>query len=155
MCTKRPAVQALGPEDAPDAVAVALGQEVADHEGEVVEGEVGGAAERADHGVPLVRGLPGQLVRLGGAVEAVARAPLAPLADGLGAHPVAPGQHAAGFVRTGDLGADGGGGAGVRVNLQHASPLSRCGGGQALEAVAILHNGQPHRILTMLRNQTV
>jgi hypothetical protein len=37
-----PAVDPLCPEDAPDAVAVQVGQEVGDHEGQVVEGEVGG-----------------------------------------------------------------------------------------------------------------
>ena len=122
---RRPAVQALGAQDAPDAVAVEVGQEVADHEGEVIEGEVVGAAQRADHGPLLLGGLPGQLVRLGGAVEAVLRAALAPLADGIGADTVALGQHAAGLIGAGDLGADGGGGAGIGMDLEHGSPPSR------------------------------
>src|SRR3712207_3951300 len=125
-----------------------------DDEGEVVEGEAGGAAERADHGALLFGGLPGQPVRLGGVVEAVLRAALAPFADGLGADAVAPGQDAGGLARAGDLGADSGGGAGVRVDLQHASPLSRRGSGQALEAVGVLYDGQPDRVPTMLRDQT-
>jgi hypothetical protein len=58
-----PPAQPLGAEEAPDAVAVEVGQEVRDDEGEVVEGEVGGAAERADHGALLLRRLPGQAVR--------------------------------------------------------------------------------------------
>ena len=68
---RRPAAQPLGVEDAPDAVAVEVRQEVADHEGVVVEGEAGGAAKGADHGALLVRGLPGQPMRPGGAVQAV------------------------------------------------------------------------------------
>jgi hypothetical protein len=60
-------------------------QEVSDHKGEVVEGEVGGAAQGADHGTLLVGGLPGQPMRPGRMVETVLGAALAPLADGLGA----------------------------------------------------------------------
>ena len=44
----RPAVQALGLEDAPDAVAVEVRQEMADDEGEVIEREVGGTPQAAD-----------------------------------------------------------------------------------------------------------
>src|SRR3712207_4842520 len=65
----------------------------------------------------LLGGLPGQPVGRGGAVEAVLRAAPAPLADGLGAHAVAPGEDAAGLLRAGDLGADGGRGAGIGVDL--------------------------------------
>ena len=40
------------------------------------------------------------------------------------------------------------------MEVQHGSPLSRCGGGgQALEAVGVLHDNQPNRVPTMLRNQ--
>jgi hypothetical protein len=46
----REAVQALGPQDAPDAVPVQGRQEVLKREGQVVEGEAGGAADRADDG---------------------------------------------------------------------------------------------------------
>jgi hypothetical protein len=45
-----PPAQSLGTEDPPDAVAVEVRQEVADHEGEVVEGEVGRLAQSANHG---------------------------------------------------------------------------------------------------------
>src|SRR4051794_22014340 len=107
-----PAAQPLGAEDAPDAVAVEVRQEVGDDEGEVVEGEVGGPAQCADHGTLLFRGLPGQSVRPGGAIEAVVRTPLAPLADGLGADAEALGQHARALPGAGDVGADRGGGAG-------------------------------------------
>jgi hypothetical protein len=41
------------------AVAVQVRQGVGDHEGEVVEGEAGGPAERAGHGALLVGGPPG------------------------------------------------------------------------------------------------
>jgi hypothetical protein len=122
---RRPAAQPLGAQDAPDAVAVEAGQEVGDHEGQVVEGEVGGAAQRADHGALLLGGLPGQPVRPGRVVQAVLRAALAPLADGLGADAEAPGQDAGGFVGAGDLGADGRRGAGIGVDLQHGSSSSR------------------------------
>lgn len=54
-----PAVQAFGPEDVPGAVAVEIGKEVGDDEGQVIEGEVGAAAERTDHGALLVTGFPG------------------------------------------------------------------------------------------------
>jgi hypothetical protein len=127
---------------------------VADHEGQVVEGEVGGAAERADHRALLLRRLPGQAVRPGGVVQAIVRAALAPLADGLGADAEAPGQHAAGFVRAGDLGADDRGGAGIGVDLQHGSAPSLRRGPEALEAVGILYDGQPNWVPTMLRDQT-
>ena len=45
-----PAVQALGLEDAPDAVAVEMRQEVAHDEGEVIQGKVGGTTQAADDG---------------------------------------------------------------------------------------------------------
>ena len=44
------AVQALGPEDVPDAVPVQLRQEVPQREGQAVEGEAGAAPDRADDG---------------------------------------------------------------------------------------------------------
>jgi hypothetical protein len=56
----------LGPEDAVDVVAVEVGQEVADHGGEVVERRAGGPAQLADDGALLLVGLPGrQLGRSG------------------------------------------------------------------------------------------
>src|SRR4051794_8490070 len=101
-------------------------QEVPDHEGEVVEREAGRAAQRAHHGALLLARLPGQLVRTRGTVEAVPGPALAPLADGLGADAVAPGELAAGLGGAGDLGAHGRGGAGVGVDREHqAVPPTR------------------------------
>lgn len=54
-----PSVQAFGLEDAPDAVAVEVRQEVADDEGEVVEWEVGAAPQGADYGALFLSRLPG------------------------------------------------------------------------------------------------
>ena len=51
----RPAVQAFGLEDAPDAVAVEVRQEVAHDEGKIIEWEVGAAPEGADDGAPQRR----------------------------------------------------------------------------------------------------
>jgi len=64
-----PAVQVLCLEDALDAVAVEVRQEVADDEGEVVEREVSGASQGADDGALLFGCLPVQLMGAGGAVE--------------------------------------------------------------------------------------
>jgi hypothetical protein len=116
--------------------AVEVGKEVGDDEGEVVEGEVGGTAQRTDHGALLLRGLPRQAVRLGGVVEAIVWAALAPLADGLGAHAVAPGEDAGGLVGAGDLGPVGRGGAGIGVDLEHGSRSSRLRCPEAFEAVS-------------------
>ena len=116
---RRPAAQARGLEDAVDVVAVEVRQEVADHEGEVIQREAGGATQRADHGALLLARLPGQLVRAAGAVPALGRPAFAPLANGLGADAVAPGQLAGELARAGDLGAHGWGGAGVRVDREH------------------------------------
>ncbi len=112
-----PAVQALGLEDVPDTVTVEVRQEMADDEGEVVEREVGGTPQAADDGALLLSGLPRQLVRASGTVEAVCYATLAPLAHSFGADAVTLGYNAAGLAGTGggDLGAGGGGDAGVRV----------------------------------------
>lgn len=57
-----PAIQAFGLENAPDAVAIEMRQEVADDEGEVVEREVGGASKGADDGALSLR-RPGQCPR--------------------------------------------------------------------------------------------
>jgi hypothetical protein len=46
-------------------------QEVADHEGEVVQREAGGATQLAHHGAFLLARLPGQPVRAAGAVLAL------------------------------------------------------------------------------------
>src|SRR5215203_2424488 len=114
-----PAVEAFGLEDAPDAVAVEMRQEMGDDKGQVIEGEVGGPAQRADNGTLLLGGLPGQAVWPGRAVQAVCGAALAPFADGLGGHTVALGEDAGALMGAGDLGAGDGGGAGVGMDLQH------------------------------------
>ena len=44
-------------------------------------------------------------------------------------------------------------GAGVRMDVQHGSSLSRCEGGQAPKPIGLLHDSQPDRASTMLRNQ--
>ena len=106
---------------------VQVRQEVLEREGQVVEGEAGGAADRADDGALFLGRPPGQLARPGGMVEAVFRAALAPLADGLGADPEAPGQHARGLAGSGDLGPDRRGGAGFRVDRRHQHLLARAG----------------------------
>ncbi len=125
-----------------------------DDEGEVVEWEVGGAAQGADDGTLLLSGLPGQAVRTGGAVQAVGDATLAPLAHGLGADAVALGDGAAGLGGACDLGADVRGGAGVRVDVEHGLFPSPSGARQALETIGKARDGQAYRIPTMLRNQT-
>src|SRR3954463_11177150 len=116
---RRPAAQARGLEDAVDVVPVEVRQEVADHEGEVIQREAGGATQRADHGALLLARLPGQLMRATGAVPALRRPTLAPLADSLGADAVALGQDTRALARAGDLGTDHRGGAGVRVDREH------------------------------------
>ena len=108
-----PSIQALGLEDAPNAVAVELRQEVGDGEGEVIEGKL--VARRrlqamarssllALHGEVAPRFRPPwrlewqrrELVRRRGAVEAVGNPSLAPLAHALRADAVALGDGAAG-----------------------------------------------------------
>src|SRR5215204_6184725 len=56
------------------------GKEVGDHKGEVIQRKTCRAAKRADDGPLLVGGLPRQFVRPSGAVLAVLRSALAPLA---------------------------------------------------------------------------
>jgi SRSO17 transposase len=90
--------QPFGLEEAVDAVPIEMRQEMRDHEGQVIEGEAGGAAQRTDDGALLVRGLPGQLVRPAGAVLAVPNSALAPFAHRLGTDPAAGDQHAGGLV---------------------------------------------------------
>jgi hypothetical protein len=119
-----PAVQALGLEDTPDAVAVEVRQEVANNEGQVIEREVGAAAQGADDGALFLGCLPRQFMRPGGPIEAVRGTALAPLAYGLAADAVTPGDSGAGLSGTCDFGAGGGRGAGIRVDVQHGSPLS-------------------------------
>jgi hypothetical protein len=130
-------------------------QEVLDDEGQVVEGEVGTLAQRADHRALLGGGLPRQAVRLGGAIQAVSNPSLAPLADGLGANTVALSQQARRLRGAGDLRADRGCSAGIRVDLVHGSSLSQDSAWQTLKPTPVLYDGQPNRIPTMFRDQTV
>lgn len=113
-------------------------QEVPDHEGQIVEGEVGSLAQQADHRALLGGGLPGQVMRSGGAVEAVGGATLAPFADGLGADAVALCQQAGRRRGAGNLGANGRGGAGIWVDLVHGSPPSQDSAWQALEPALVV-----------------
>lgn len=94
----RQPVEALGLEDAVDRVPVQVWQEVADDEGQRVEGKAGGAAERAHDGALLIAGAPRELVRARRAVLTRIGAALAPLADGLGRDAVALGQHPGALV---------------------------------------------------------
>jgi len=104
--SRREAVEAFRLENAVDGIPVQMRQEMGDDEGEVVEREAGGAAQRTDDGALLLTGLPRQPVGPGRAVLAVSGSALAPLADGLGRDAVTLGQHAGTLVRAGDLGAD-------------------------------------------------
>jgi hypothetical protein len=115
----RQAAQALGLQNAVDRVAVEVGQEVGDHEGEVVQREAGRTPQRTDNGPLFFRCVPGQLMRAAGAVLAIGCTALAPLADGLGRHPIAAGQHTCGLSGAGDLGTDSRGGASVSVDRVH------------------------------------
>jgi hypothetical protein len=81
------APQALGIEDAVDRIPVEMRQEMAHHEGQVIERKAGGAAQDTDDGALLVCGFPGQRVRPAGAVLAILRSPFAPLVNGFGADP--------------------------------------------------------------------
>src|ERR1700759_1636694 len=141
-------------EDAPDAVAVEMRQEMGDDKCQVIEGEVGDPAQHADNGALLLGGLPGQLVRSRRVVQAVFRTPLAPLADGLGGDAIALGEDAGALMGAGDLGTRDGRGAGVRMDLQHCSNLPLSGRAQTFEQVAVGHNSMPHRVPTMFRNLT-
>src|SRR5215210_1502837 len=122
----REAPQALGFEDAVDRIPAQMRQEVGDDEGQIIEREAGGTAQGADHRPLLLAGLPRQPVRTAGAVPAVLRSALAPLADGLGGDAIALGQRARRLSRAGDLGTDGRRGTGVGVDRKHqAAPLAR------------------------------
>ena len=95
---RRQTAQTLSLEDAIDGIAVEMRQEVRDDEGQIIERKAGGLAQSADDRTFLLGGFPGQLVRPAAMVLAVLHAALAPLADGLGAHAEALGQHAGGLV---------------------------------------------------------
>ena len=153
-CRLGAAVQPLGLEDAPDAVAIEMRQEMADDKGQVIEGEVGEPTQCANNGALLPGGLPGRLVRSRRMVQTVCRTPLAPLADGLGGHAIALGEDAGALVGIGDLGTGDRRGAGVRMDLQHHSDLPLSSLYQAVEQIAVADNSMPHRIPTMFRNLT-
>src|SRR4051794_10395228 len=67
----REPVGPFGLEDAVDRVPVQVRQDMREDEGEVVEREASGAAQRADDGTLFLTGLPGQLVGSRRAVLAV------------------------------------------------------------------------------------
>ncbi|GAB6841682.1 hypothetical protein HNR00_004838 [Methylorubrum rhodinum] len=112
-------VETLRLEDAIDGVPVQVRQEVADDEGQRVEGEAGGPAERAHDGALLIAGAPGQLMGSRRAILTGIRAAFAPLADGLRWKRRTLGRHAGVLVRAGDLGADSRGGAGLGMDGEH------------------------------------
>ena len=95
---RRQAAKTLSLEDAVDRVPVQMRQEMADHEGEVIERKAGGLPQSTDDRALLLGGFPGQLVRPAAMVLAVIGPALAPFADGLGADPEAFGQHACRLV---------------------------------------------------------
>lgn len=109
------------------------------------------ARRRAQTTALLVKSFPRQFRRQAvwprRAVQAVGGAPRTPLADGFRDDAGAPG-------RAGDPGANDRRGAGVRIDVQHASPLPWRGGRQGSEPAGVLHDSQPDRVATMLRNQT-
>jgi hypothetical protein len=119
----RQAAQALGLQNAVDCVPIEMRQKVGDHEGEIIQREAGCTPQSADDGPLLLGGFPGQLMRPARVVLTVGRAALAPLADGLGRHPIATGQHTGGLSGAGDLGTDSWGGAGFRVDRGHQDLL--------------------------------
>lgn len=96
---------------------------MADHEGEIVERKACAATGRAHDGALLIAGVPEQLVEARRAVLAVIEAGFAPLADGLGGHTVALGQHAGALMGAGDLGAHGWGCAGLGVDGERQRSL--------------------------------
>src|SRR3954451_4013651 len=149
------AIEAFGLEDAPDAVAVEMRQEMGNDKRQVVEGKVGDPAQRADNGALRLGGLPGQLVRPRRVVQAVCRTTLAPLADGLGGHAIALGEDTAALLGAGDLGPRDGRGAGVRRDLQHRSDRPLSGLDQTFKQVAVGGNSMSHRVPTMFRDLTI
>src|SRR4051794_37279082 len=148
-------IEAFGLEDAPDAVAVEMRQEMADDKRQVIEGEVGDPAQRADNGALRLGCLPGQLVRPRRVVQAVCRTTLAPLADGLGGDAIALGEDTGALMGAGDLGPREGRGAGVRRDLQHRSDLPLSDLDQTFKQVAVGGNSMSHRVPTMSRDLTV
>ena len=119
----RQPVETLRLEDAVDGIPVQVRQDVADDEGQRVEGEAGGAAERAHDGALLIAGAPGQLMGSRRAIVTGIGAAFAPFADGLGGDAVALGQHPGALGRAGDLGADSRRGARLGMDGEHQRAL--------------------------------
>src|SRR3954453_2933499 len=148
-------IEAFGLEDAPDAVAVEMRQEMGNDKRQLIEGEVGDPAQRADNGALLLGCLPGQLVQPRRVVQAVCRTTLAPLADGLGGDAIALGEDTAALLGAGDLGPRDGRGAGVRRDLQHRADLPLSDLDQTFKQVAVGGNSMSHRVPTMSRDLTI
>src|SRR3954453_16127170 len=128
--------------------------EMGDDKRQVIEREVSEATQHADNGALLLGCLPGQLVWPGRVVQAVCSTALAPLADGFGGHAIALGEDAAALMGAGDLGPRDGGGAGVRMDLQHRSDLPLSGLDQTFKQVAVGDNSMSHRAPKMSRDLT-
>jgi hypothetical protein len=84
-------------QNAPDAVTVKMRQEVLHHKSEVIEAELGGAAEMADDGPFFLGRLPCQLPGTARAIKARIHASSAPFAHCFIADPVTAGQCARGL----------------------------------------------------------
>src|SRR5579859_7448989 len=120
---RRPSpTETFASENAPDAVTVEMWQEVRHYKGQVVERKVCALSHGADHSSLLLRRPPGEVMRASGVVLTVSNATFAPFADGLGADPIAFGESATLFRRSGDFRAGNGRSAGIRVDLEHGSP---------------------------------
>lgn len=79
----RPTIEPCILEDAPDAVAVEVGQEVPQHEGQVIESELGGATQMANDRALFLGRFPGQPPGLAAMIRAPLYFALAPFAHRL------------------------------------------------------------------------
>jgi hypothetical protein len=86
-------------------------------------------------------------------VQAVGPTSLAPLAHGFRADAVALGHDTAGLGGSGDVGAGGKDGTGIRMDVEHELSPSRDSARQAPEAVDVVRDCQRYRTPTMFRNQ--
>ena len=100
-----------------DAVAVEVGQNVAQREGEVVECEAGHAAQVANDGALFVRGPPPQVRGTRGVVLAILGPRLRHLRMVSVLTPERLASIAGGLGRARDLGAHGGGGTGIGMDV--------------------------------------
>jgi hypothetical protein len=119
----RQAAQALGLQNAVDCVPIEMRQKVGDHEGEIIQREAGCTPQSADDGPLLLGGFPGELMRPARVVLAVGRPALTPLADRLGRDAITLRQDPGWLSRSRNLGPDGRGGAGVRMDRGHQDLL--------------------------------